>query len=991
MFIAGVLSAQQAQVNIGGSISFNATDVYARVTGIVANAQSNPTLSELLFTANDDSSPSESALATWSNMDLDFNQTPTPIEISITVENLSTERTLTVNLTNNLQGEGLNIAISRDSASYNSATNVELGTAGSNTNSTTFTLTLTVADPNKDLTDVNFGYILNMFDESAIKEITVYTADSSMGSVTGGGTFLVGEQVTLTATPGQNYLFTEWRTNSADGEAVSSSSTYTFTLTSTSPTIFYAVFEQTQLGTLTYAYDEGTKTATVVGCTSGANVVVIPETTIYNGESYTVTGIETGTLNSGPFYSTRSTLKSITIPSTIGTIGNYAFYRCRALTEINYNATAANDLTDGNWVFATAGQNGTGITVNIGSNVERLPNYIFCPLKQYDYSTKITTVNFEENSLCKSIGTYAFAYCDSLNSITIPDSVTSIGTYAFKYCSSLTSVDFGENSELTSIGTYAFQYCSSLTSITIPESVISINNGVFYDCSSLASITIPNRVTSIGDYAFCDCSGLTSITIGESVTDIGTYAFKDCSSLTSINYNSIAVNDQSYRSSPFYGAGQDGAGITLNVGAKVKRLPNIFNSLEYVTTVNFAEGSVCESISGAFDGCSGLTSITIPDSVTSIAGNAFSDCYSITSITIGKGMTNIGAFSFSNCYALAEVYNYSSLTITAGSTSNGCLGKYAKVVYNASQLTGDKPETRIKDYNGVRYYDDGGNTVVALYPLSRDITTVSLDSRITEIQPGAFRNCSSLPSITIPDNVTSIGAYAFQSCSSLPSITIPDNATSIGAYAFQSCSSLSSITIPASVTSIGDSAFSNCDSLTSINVDSSNANYLSEDEVLFSKDKTILLQYPIGNTCTSYAVPDSVKRINDSAFYGCDNLTSITIPDSVTSVGNNAFRDCSSINSITIGEGVSSIGLWAFYNCDGLNDVKIESEDIYLALTSQSACENLINYVNATGETVRVLKSVVDSVDPSFTVNTYLNGSNFERSEEGDYYVYTHI
>ena len=178
-----------------------------------------------------------------------------------------------------------------------------------------------------------------------------------------------------------------------------------------------------------------------------------------------------------------------------------------------------------------------------------------------------------------SIGDYAFKGCDSLTSITIPDSVTSIGDWAFEYCSSLTSITIPDS--VTSIGGSVFEYCSSLTSITIGNSVTSIGYRAFEYCSSLTSITIGNSVTSIGEGAFCGCDSLTSITIPDSVTSIGDWAFYDCSSLTSIT------------------------------------IP------ESVTSIG----------EEAFRDCSSLTSITIPDSVTSIGYWAFRDCSSLTSVT----------------------------------------------------------------------------------------------------------------------------------------------------------------------------------------------------------------------------------------------------------------------------------------------------------------------------------------------------------------------
>ncbi|OYP63290.1 hypothetical protein CIK98_11950 [Prevotella sp. P2-180] len=214
----------------------------------------------------------------------------------------------------------------------------------------------------------------------------------------------------------------------------------------------------------------------------------------------------------------------------------------------------------------------------------------------------------------------------SLTSVTIPNSVTSIRICAFLGCSSLTSVTIPNS--VTSIGERAFFYCSSLTSVTIPNSVTSIGERAFFYCSSLTSVTIPNSVTSIGNEAFYGCSSLTSVTIPNSVTSIGERAFAYCS-ITHL----IIVNDMFVFFSP-------------------KGYEGHYSIPENISTI----------IGGAFEGCSGLTSVTIPNSVTSIGDAAFSRCSSLTSVTIPNSVTSIGDFAFYECSSLTSVTIPNSVT-----------------------------------------------------------------------------------------------------------------------------------------------------------------------------------------------------------------------------------------------------------------------------------------------------------------------------------------
>ena len=513
-------------------------------------------------------------------------------------------------------------------------------------------------------------------------------------------------------------------------------------------------------------------------------------------------------------------------------------------------------------------------------------------------NTNIKSVIIENG--VTSIGDGVFQGCTSLRSVTIPDSVTSIGDDAFYGCY-FTSENFVNNSNVelddsskpTIVDTDAGGFC-------IKDNEL-VNMRPTY---AIGEITIPDSVTSISDYAFNDCTSLTSVTIPDSVTSIDDWTFSSCTSLTSIE---VSGNNKNYSSAD---------GVLFNKDkSELITYPAGKTDSEYVIP-----NSVISIGDSAFENCTSLTSVTIPDSVTSIGRYTFENCTSLTSVTIPNSVTSIGDDAFYNCTSLTSVTIPDSVTsIGSGAFSNCTSLKSIEVSGNNKSYSSADGVLFNKDKTELITYPAGKTDSEYVIPNSvtsigysafkncTSLTSVTIGNSVTSIGNEAFYGCTSLTSVTVPDSVTSIGDYAFCNCTSLTSVTIPDSVTSIGDYAFCNCTSLTSVTIPDSVTSIGYSAFRGCTSLTSVTIPDS---VTSIGDAAFS-DCTSL---------TSLTISDSVTSIGKYAFSGCTSLTSITIPDSVTSISYSAFENCTSLSSVTIGNSVTSIGSSAFYNTAYYND-----------------------------------------------------------------------
>ncbi len=472
-----------------------------------------------------------------------------------------------------------------------------------------------------------------------------------------------------------------------------------------------------------------------------------------------------------------------------------------------------------------------------------------------------------------SIGDWAFYGWDSLDSVTIPNSVTSIGNQAFNG-SGIDSVTIP--SSVTSIGDWAFAHCNSLADVTIPSSVSRIGEGAFFECENLVDVIIRNGVTTIGNQAFRWCANLSTVTIPGSVTNIGNQSFDGCSSLTSVTIpiGVVSIGDGAFSSC--------GDLYSVTIPNSVTRIgEGAFwgcSGLDYVSIPN----NVSNIRDWTFFGCFRLGSVTIPSSVTNIGSQSFNSCASLTSVTIPNNVASVGDWAFAHCA------NLTSVTIPIGVTQIG-----EGAFYDCPSLTS------VAIPNSIIQISDW------TFAHCNNLISVTIPNSVTRIGNWAFFDCLRLAGVTIPNSVTSIGDQAFNSCARLAAVTIPSSVTTVGEWAFAHCTNLTSVTIPNSVTSIRDGTFYDCTNLTSVTIPNSVTNIGGH-------------AFRWCSGLTGVTIPDSVSSIGWFAFASCSNLASVTIPHSVSSIGEATFSDCPSLGSVTVPGSVTNIGGLAFESCTNL-------------------------------------------------------------------------
>ena len=675
-----------------------------------------------------------------------------------------------------------------------------------------------------------------------------------------------------------------------------------------------------------------------------------------------------------PWYGYRERITSVVVESGVASIGNYAFYKCNAITDVYYSGTREE------WKSISDSSGNTVLTVAT----------IHCASEDHT----LNAVPAKE-ATCAATGNSAYYVCRycgkcfldeegkeevSKDQVTIPTlehteaidervepTCTEPGRTEGKHCSVCNKIllaqkeipanghteviDKGYDATCTETGLSDGKHCSVCSEILVKQEVIP---ALGHDMTKTEAVEPTYWETGNNEYYTCSrCEKVFKDEAGETETTVEAETLEKLPSVASgkcgenllwvltedgtlrISGNGAMPNYSDSSVAPWYtkrtkilsAVVEDGvtsvgscafyaclklASVTLPEG--IKWIGNSsFQDCTKLAEVNIPN-NVTSIGDSAFRGCSSLTSVTIPESVTGIGDSAFRGCSSLTSVTIPEGVTYLGNYAFEGCSSLT------SIEIRKGikQLSNGIFANCSAL----ESITLPEGLLSISDYNSYGVFEH-----------CTSLTNIILPESLTRIGNGAFDSCSSLTSVVIPEGVTNIGFAAFEDCSSLISVEIPEGVTVIGERTFNGCSSLSSVIIPEGVISIGQSAFRDCSGLTSVSIPEgvmSIGGYAfygcsGLTSVSIPEGVTSIEGSAFGGCSglTSVSIPEGVTSIGSSAFSGCSSLTSVSIPDGVTIIRESAFSGCSSLTSVSIPDGVTSIGYAAFSGCRGLTSVSI--------------------------------------------------------------------
>ena len=685
---------------------------------------------------------------------------------------------------------------------------------------------------------------------------------------------------------------------------------------------------------------------------SNPETLAVPATINSNGTQLTVTKVMDKAFEACP------DLTLVQLPSTLTEIGEEAFARNIKLSSITFTG----QKVIGKGAFTDC----PSITsLTLPNSLETIGD------RAFKNNTGITSVSFGTG--LKNIESEAFYGCSALTAARMPEMLDTIKASAFENCVKLTYVSLGSN--LKSLGNRAFFNNKVLTEIEIPGTTTNIGSQTFENCTNLSLATLNNGIKTIGGNCFKDCESLITISIPGTVNSIGDNSFDGCTSLSSLTF--AAGENELYI--PYF---SHSPLKTLRIGRNLKYAfgedASPFKDKTTLTRVAFTGNYVTNLYNNLFDGCTGITSISLPKTLQSINGYVFRNCSKLSEIVVPEGVTTVGEHCFENCTSLTSVSLPTTLKVLENHLFNNC-NKLESFVF---QPTMDTVEEHCFDQclslKNLRF-DDGTSTitlstVVSMFgdsPLENmyvgrnidytliegkekeapfynrsTLTNVTISDKggVTYLRPYFIYGASTLPGINVPDNVLEIGMYAFAECSSLEEAVLSKNLSLIDEGLFDQDIALKSLIIPGAVNAVNQYALRGCGALQDLRFEDStnpltaaiarsgmgmcgdthlenlyigrNIRYSAADSDGYSPFYNLT---SLKNVTFSNA--GMVTECNDYLLAGCSTVENLSLPESLVTIGNHTFSDMTTLQYCRMFNNVESVGEYGFAGDVNLTDL----------------------------------------------------------------------
>ena len=472
--------------------------------------------------------------------------------------------------------------------------------------------------------------------------------------------------------------------------------------------------------------------------------------------------------------------------------------------------------------------------------------------------------------------------------------------------------------QLTTAGVLTLSGSGAMPTITYDWKEYEPNCGWGGYISSIKKIVIEDGITSISQYSFYDCENLTEVSIPSSVKSIGYEAFHWCHNVNKVMIDGLDswcdIDFENENSNPI----QFGADLYINGEKETQiKIP------EGITTIKpyvFGRSWTNDETKTA------ITSIQLPDTVTSVGKNAFAYNY-LQSINIPNSVTTIGEEAFAgNNFSTIEISE--NVSVIESGAFKDC-----------------------KKLQKIKIPDTAKNIGTMLFGNCIKLTDAELPQGIERITEGLFAGCTSLEQFSVPDTVQLIEDYAFSKCNNLTNIKLPDQIQTIGNYVFSECSALNKINLPAELKSIGNSSFEGCMTLTEVIVpdgvtdigEGAFRGCKALSKITMPDTVTEIGRNAFYDCCMleQFKIPENIKEISDYTFYGCSKLSSITLPPNLVKIGESAFQNCVALENILIPESVTEIGRLAFSGCEKIESVILPSQIGEISASIFSGCKSL--------------------------------------------------